>query len=127
MMTRTISAMLRGCLPVLLLSVAALSPAAAGPADSLIDIHVFPSPWMPGSGDPSFDAPKVTFANLPAGTKVTVYTIRGQQVWQGRADANGVLQWDGVNDRGRAAATGTYLALFDGGGRRTTRRVALVR
>ncbi|MBI4425885.1 MAG: T9SS type A sorting domain-containing protein [Elusimicrobia bacterium] len=104
----------------------AVSGAFAAPI-GLADVQVFPIPWKPGTGDAPFDAPFVTFARMPPRTEVSIYTLRGQRLWSGVADASGTLRWSGVNQSGRPVASGTYLALIDGGGRKTTRRVVLVR
>ena len=111
----------------LALMAAWLPPPACAASAGLADIHIFPSPWKPGSGDAAFDAPRLTFSNLPAGTKVTLYTIRGQRVWQDHANAAGVLLWSGHNDHRRAVGTGTYIVVFDGGGRKASRRVVVIR
>ncbi|MBI4348038.1 MAG: T9SS type A sorting domain-containing protein [Elusimicrobia bacterium] len=109
---------------MLLLRLACL---VAWAATTLVDLRVYPIPWKPGSGDPAFDTPTVTFDRLPPSTEVTIFTLRGQRVWKGTADAAGVLQWRGQNDAGRMVGSGTYLVLFNGGGTKTTRRVAVVR
>ena len=109
------------CLPTF-----AARPASAAP-NGLADISVFPIPWKPGSGDLDFDAAALTFANLPPGTRVTVYAVRGQKVWQDLADAAGTLLWRGENEHRRAVASGVYLVVFDALGKKTSRRVVLIR
>ncbi len=96
-------------------------------ATTLVDVRVFPIPWKPGSGDAAFDTPFVTFDRLPPACEATVFTLRGQKVWKGVANAAGLLTWNGLNESGRVVGSGTYLVLFNGGGTKTTRRVVVVR
>lgn len=113
-------------LACLALPALAALPASAAP-NGLADLSVFPIPWKPGSGDQDFDAAALTFANLPPGTRVTIFTVRGQKVWQDLADATGTLLWTGVNEHRRTVASGTYLVVFDALGKKTSRRVVLIR
>lgn len=96
-------------------------------AANLASVRVYPIPWKPGSGDPAFDVAAVTFDRMPPGTEVRIFTLRGQRLWKGTADAAGTLRWTGVNEAGRMVGSGTYLALLDGGGTKTTRRVIVLR
>lgn len=108
------------------LLLAALAATARAAVD-LVDARVYPMPWKPGSGDPAHDTPSVIFDRLAPHTQVTIFTLRGQKVWRGDADSAGLLRWAGVNEGGRMVGSGTYLAVLSGGGRKTTRRVIVIR
>lgn len=112
-------------LVALLLAATAMTTVDA--ALNLVDARVYPSPWKPGSGDPALDVPAVTIDRLAPNTEVTIFTVRGQRVWKGVANAAGVLLWKGLNDAGRMVASGTYVAVLSGGGAKATRRIFVVR
>ncbi|MFH1723988.1 MAG: fibronectin type III domain-containing protein [Elusimicrobiota bacterium] len=99
-----------------------LSVAAA----SLDAVQIFPVPWEPGSGT-RFDAPWLTFSNLPAGSRVEIFTILGEALWSADDPGNTVLTWDGRSGNGVRAASGTYLAVIKDGGSRIVRRVVVIR
>ncbi|MBI5201723.1 MAG: hypothetical protein HY925_09075 [Elusimicrobia bacterium] len=92
----------------------------------LSGVEIFPVPWEPGTGG-VFDAPGVTFANMPPSAEVRVYTLRGELVWEGTADGSGLLRWDGRTRKGQTAASGVYLAHIVAGGQRLLRRVVITR
>ncbi|HXT00847.1 MAG TPA: LamG-like jellyroll fold domain-containing protein, partial [Elusimicrobiota bacterium] len=85
--------------------------APATVASSLSGVKVFPVPWKPGSGS-RFDAPGVTFSNLPASGAIRILTLAGKRVrdmaFNGVSAGSAV--WDGQNDDGRRAASGVYFA-----------------
>jgi hypothetical protein len=103
------------------------SPFFAAAGAALSDGVVFPQPWEAGDRGGAYGAQALTFASFPAGTKVRVLTLTGEQVWEGAAGPNGVLTWDGRNSSGRAVASGTYYAIIEGAGARKVRRVVVVR
>ncbi|MFH1723972.1 MAG: S8 family serine peptidase [Elusimicrobiota bacterium] len=97
-------------------------------ASSVLDaVQVFPIPWMPGTGDARFGGAQLRFSNLPADGEVRLFTILGELVWQGQASVAGLLDWEGRNQSGREAASGTYLAVITGGGARKVTRVVVIR
>lgn len=85
------------------------APATIG--QSLSQVRVYPVPWTPGSGD-RFDAPGVTFDNLPVAGTIKILTLAGERVREVRYSgaSAGVVVWDGRNDSGRRAASGVYFA-----------------
>jgi len=104
------------------------APFFVTPAASLDDeAQIFPIPWQPGSGNGLFDANAVTFAHLPAGAGVSIFTITGEFVWKGESAASGVLSWTGENAHGRKVGSGTYVAVISSGSRRVVRRVVVIR
>jgi hypothetical protein len=73
-------------------------------AESLDSITVFPHPFSPGAGR------DVTFAGLPAGAFIHVYSQSGQPVVRlGPSDASGGIRWDGVTGDNRTVRPGVYL------------------
>lgn len=109
------------------------APAAA----DLSAARVYPVPYVPGDGvddnGKPFSAGDATsgilFDNLTADAEVTVYSVLGTRVWRGPAPgAAGLLRWDGRNDDGRDAATGSYFAVIrSAAGGQAVRRLAIIR
>lgn len=89
--------------------------------------QVFPVPWAPGTGEGEFNAPRLTFSNLPAGAEVKLMTLAGEHLWSNRAEESGTVTWDGITRHGRRAGSGTYLAVIEKDGARLVRRVVVVR
>jgi len=94
---------------------------------ALDSVQIYPIPWMPGTNDPQFDHPKLTVTNLPADGNIRIYTILGELVHELKADGNPIIYWDGRNDHGEPAGSGTYLAVITGGGARKVRRLVVIR
>ncbi|MBI4349010.1 MAG: fibronectin type III domain-containing protein [Elusimicrobia bacterium] len=103
------------------------APFFVTPAADLAAVQVFPQPWEIGDAGSAQGAPKLTFSNLPAAAKVRLLTITGELLWEERASAGGVLNWDGNTRFGGKAASGTYLALVEAGGLTKVRRVVIIR
>ena len=53
--------------------------------------------------------------------------VSGGGAWGAPASGAGVATWDGTNRFGRAAASGTYLAVVKSNGTQRLRRVVLIR
>ena len=90
-------------------------------------VQVFPQPWEIGDASSQYWASVLTFSGLPSAATVKVFTMMGELVWSGAASGGGVLTWNGNNRFGRAAASGTYYAAFQSGGRTKTRRLVIIR
>lgn len=100
----------------------------AAPSASLGAVKAYPNPWQPGTGG-RFDAAGVTFANVPTGARIKIFTIMGELVRQlevAAADANTKV-WDGRNSEGRKAASGVYIVLVKSGSTDRTFRLAVER
>lgn len=100
------------------LVVASVSPKATG----LNGVRIYPNPFYQNKGQT-----QVTIDGLPEGASVKVYTLNGELVWEGKASAAGNLSWAGVNKAGRKAAGGLYLAHFKSGGKKTVKKLSIVR
>lgn len=77
------------------------------PGTGLSAVKIYPNPYRPNSV-----ADVMHFTNLPAYAKVKIYTFLGELVRTLRADVNGMTHWDGLNDSGRKAASGVYIAFI---------------
>jgi hypothetical protein len=77
-------------------------------ASSLKDVLVYPNPFYTNRGQ-GF----VTIDRIPANSKVRIYTLSGDKVWEGSAGTTGVVIWKGVNKSGYIVASGVYLAVID--------------
>ncbi|MBI4060252.1 MAG: fibronectin type III domain-containing protein [Elusimicrobia bacterium] len=78
---------------------------------SLSEARVYPVPWRPGSLG-RFDAAGVTFDRLPASGTIRILNLAGERVREftfGGAAA-GAVEWNGLTDGGRRAASGVYFA-----------------
>jgi len=91
------------------------------PTGSISDMRVFPNPLFTHS------QVYFTFDQLPAGARVRVYTLHGEEVFDGTANASGLLTWNARNKYGRSVASGIYLAVVEGGGEKKILKVVVVR
>ena len=95
---------------------------AAAPAADLSSAKVYPNPFRPALGHTA-----VTFAQLPAGAEIRIYTISGELVRELAADAGGIARWDATNKDGRGVASGGYFALVRGAGDKSVLKVVIQR
>jgi hypothetical protein len=101
----------------------------AAPSASLGGVKAYPNPWQPGSGGRFDAAAGVTFANVPTGGRIKIFTIMGELVRAlevSAADANTKV-WDGRNTDGHKAASGVYIVLVKSGSTERTLKVAVER
>ena len=115
-----------------------MGPAPQEVARDLLDVLVYPVPWVPNDGAADngkvFDAGDptsgVVFDNLTRSARIQIYSVTGELVEEKTANnTNGRLQWDGRTRSGREAASGIYVAVITdlGTGRKTRRRLAIIR
>lgn len=83
--------------------------------------RVFPNPYY--TGRDGF----VTIDNVPPGARVRIFTLRGEQVLDVKANSTGLLTWSGTNGSGRAVATGVYLVMVESGGSKKILKLAVIR
>ena len=83
--------------------------------------RVFPNPYY-ASRD-GF----VTIDNVPAGARVRIFTLRGEQVLDVKANSAGLLTWSGTNGSGRTVASGVYLVMVEFGGSKKILKLAVIR
>ena len=92
---------------------------------SLDDVKYYPNPIQPSKG---LNYAKMNFSNMPAGTRIKIYTLLGQVVRDLKADAAGTAVWDGNNNAGEKAASGVYIIYMkDGSGNKKKIKVAVER
>ncbi|MBI4803030.1 MAG: T9SS type A sorting domain-containing protein, partial [Elusimicrobia bacterium] len=91
------------------------------PLSGLSQARIYPNPFYPAT------KPQVTFAGLPAGTSVKLYTLQGELVWKGTANSSEIAEWPGVNRSGRAVASGLYIVYLESGGSRKTMKLSVVK
>ena len=94
----------------------------SAPANTLETVKVFPNPFRPALGHTA-----VTFSNLPAQTRLRIYTFSGALVKDLTTDAVGMASWDATNESGLKASSGVYFVYVQGLGRRKTIKVAVQR
>ena len=94
-------------------------------AKPFYDVKYYPNPIQPSKG-PNYT--KMNFANMPAGTRIKIYTMLGQVVRDLEADASGTAVWDGKNNAGEKAASGVYIVYMeDGNGNKKRIKIAVER
>jgi hypothetical protein len=84
------------------------------PAGNMDSINVYPNPFNPAKC-----ANGLVIDNLTSGAAVKIYTVAGSLVRELiDDDGDGRIVWDGRNEYGTAAASGIYIGLADGKGRK---------
>ncbi len=83
--------------------------------------RVFPNPYY--TSRDGF----LTIDNIPPFARVRIYTMRGEQVLDVKANASGLLTWSGTNGFGRAVASGVYLVMVESGGTKKILKLAVIR
>ena len=100
---------------------------------SLSQAKVYPSPFRPngpragtGAGKTGTDAGGITFV-VPNGSRVEIYTARGELVSEGTNPSGGSIVWDTRTKSGNKAASGVYLYLIKSPEGRQTGKLAIIR
>lgn len=89
--------------------------AAAAP-----EIAIYPVPFAPNAGDLNFD-------NLPQDGKLSVYDLKGREVWKRSWSGQTSLGWDGRNSKSVQIAAGRYFVVIrDDSGSVVEKRAVLV-
>ncbi|MCX5789626.1 MAG: hypothetical protein NTX64_14140, partial [Elusimicrobia bacterium] len=92
----------------------------SSPASTLAGRVVYPNPLHIGQGF-------MTFKNLPAGTRVRVFTLRGEQLFDQHANASGLVEWPATNGAGHQVASGVYLAVLEAGTAKEIMKLVVIR
>ncbi len=93
-------------------------PAATTTAETA---RIFPNPYY--TSRDGF----ATIDNIPPSARVRIFTLRGEQVLDVKANSTGLITWGGTNGSGRAVASGVYLVLIESGGTTKTMKLAVIR
>ncbi|MBI2386151.1 MAG: fibronectin type III domain-containing protein [Elusimicrobia bacterium] len=83
--------------------------------------RVFPNPYYAGRDG------YVTIDNVPPLSRVRIFTLRGEQVLDVKANSTGLLTWSGTNGSGRSVASGVYLVMVESGGSKKILKLAVIR
>ena len=83
---------------------------------------VFPNPFYPSQGNGY-----VTFSQMPNGSRVRIFTMRGEVVADMTANASGIATWGGTNKQSRSVASGVYFAVVEGNGTKKVLKVVVLR
>jgi flagellar hook assembly protein FlgD len=67
------------------------------------------------------------FDQLPADSRLRIYTLSGEKVKELNATSSGLATWDGTNSSGQKVASGVYLVLVEGAGDKRKMKVAVQR
>lgn len=81
---------------------------------------VVPNPYKPNDGNPETGIPYdpanprsgVLFTNLPAGSTVRIYNVRGRLLRRITVTSSGTLQWNVRDDNNNGLPSGVYNVLF---------------
>ena len=75
------------------------------------EIYVFPNPLRMDAGFPRDEGGTVTFKNIPAGSKVLIFTTAGDRIIDIGPEAilGGNMHWNTCNSSGESIASGVYL------------------
>ena len=88
----------------------------------LASVRVYPNPLYLNRGNGY-----ATIEPVPANSKIRIYTLSGDKVWEGSGGSTGVIIWRGVNKSGQQVASGIYLAVIDSTAGKKTLKVAVER
>ena len=105
--------------------------ALIGAADTTVDdVHPFPVPWAPNSGNPLNGtlAGGITFTNLPTQGTISIYTLSGQLVRSIPIPAFSVaVVWDVKTPSGQNVVSGVYLWRVQSGSNSKVGKLMVIR
>jgi|GEM_PF-3258444 len=98
-------------------------------ATNLQSVRVYPNPWVPNDNDPENGtlAGGITFDQLTATSRISIYTLSGQLVREANATGVSTWTWDGKNNAGRDVFSGVYLYVISDGTSKKTGKVTVIR
>jgi hypothetical protein len=83
--------------------------------------RIFPNPFRAATDS------YVTIDMVPPGSRVRVFTLRGERILDQTADGTGTVTWMADNTAGRPVASGLYLVTVESGGSKNILKLAVVR
>jgi hypothetical protein len=106
----------------------------ASPALDVEQTVAYPVPWRPHGPNAGNDAGQtgteengIRFRNIPQDGKITIYDLRGQRVRELPLTGDLFVKWDGLNDSGTPAQSGTYLWVVESDGHTKTGKAVVIR
>jgi hypothetical protein len=90
-------------------------------ATSADSLRVFPNPFYTDR-----DGGSVKIIGLPIGTRLRIFTLRGEQVYDAITTTD-ITSWNGTNGAGRTVASGVYLVMADFAGKKKIVKLAVIR
>jgi hypothetical protein len=90
-------------------------------AASVGTARIFPNPYRAATDG------FITFDMIPPGSRVRVFTLRGERILDTTADGTGTVTWMADNTAGRPVASGLYLVTIESGGSKNILKLAVVR
>jgi len=93
-------------------------------SNDLSTAHMYPNPYKPSIGHTS-----ITFANLTGHTKVQIFNISGEIIYEEEKDTPmGELNWDVKNAKGERIASGVYVYMItNNAGQSKKGKLAIIR
>ncbi|MCX5781097.1 MAG: T9SS type A sorting domain-containing protein [Elusimicrobia bacterium] len=90
------------------------------------NLHCYPNPYKPNSG---LGHARITFSRLTSYTKVKIYNIAGELVYNAEAETpSGELSWDVINNSGEKIVSGVYIyAISNDIGHKKVGKFAVIR
>jgi kumamolisin len=92
------------------------------PQNLVKEVQISNNPIRPKQG-----ISNTTFSNLPANSKLRIYTISGRLVRDISANATGIATWNATNQSGRQVASGVYFVFVQGNGTKNVLKIAVQR
>jgi hypothetical protein len=99
--------------------------AGGAAVENFLSLNVYPNPFRPNSG---LGHQQVTFANLPAATKLRIFTVDGRLVDEAVVPAgSNTLLWNGRNRAGQVVASGVYVYVLESASQRQVGKIVVAR
>lgn len=83
--------------------------------------RIFPNPFRSSSDS------YLTIDNVPASSRVRIFTLRGELVADVLANSSGIATWRGTNGSGRSVASGLYLVVVESGSSKKIMKLSVLR
>jgi hypothetical protein len=83
--------------------------------------RVYPNPYHAATDG------YVTIDQIPAASRVRVFTLRGEKILDATANGAGIVNWSASNGAGRPIASGLYLVVVEAGGTKKITKLAVIR
>ncbi len=91
------------------------------PSDSLSSVRIFPNPFYVRRQG------MLTLDGLPASARVRIFTMHGEELFDGAATGSGIVNWKGINRNGLQLSSGLYLVVVTNGVDKRVLKVAVIR